>query len=215
MGVVKKHFAWFAVWAGGLIATTCMAQTHHSLGMDTNVTSTGASTDSSSGLHIGLGGKPLGNGWVTATTKDYSQKRKKADGIGIDVEIRNLSREHDSAKLEWYFFAQRIDGKGEDYLFDQGSEAVTLDPNSTTKFDLQSESLHSEVVKKLHTTNGVNKLGQHIQPSASVQKSGSKLAGWIVRLMVDGAPLIVKASSPSYETLGQGDPRAFRRKAGK
>src|SRR4051812_24589664 len=75
----------------------------HSLSMEAKVTATGGASNAKATLRVDEGGKPLGGGWVTATNKDYSQKRNKDSAIGLEVEVRNIGREPQNAKLQWYF----------------------------------------------------------------------------------------------------------------
>jgi hypothetical protein len=176
----------------------------HSLNMEAAVMSSGGSSIAKTGLRLDPGGKPLGGGWTTAQQRDYSQKRNKESAIGLDVQVRNVGRTADQAKLDWFFFARPVKD-GDLYIFDRGSKDITVDASSTLKVPLESKALHSSTVKQLHTTNGVNALGNHIPPSASVQKRGSVVGGWIVRLIVDGDVAVVRASSPSLEARGKND----------
>jgi hypothetical protein len=171
----------------------------HSLGLDAAVMSSGGSGTAHAGYHQNIPKSPH-----EATNKDFSQKHTQESGLALDVSVRNFGQQADHAKLEWYFFANPI-GKGENFIFDQGSQQVTIAPGSTSKIPVESKELHSAVVKQLHTTNAVNGLGQHIPPSASVHKTGSLADGWIVRLVTDDGIAAVKASSPTLEALGKSD----------
>jgi hypothetical protein len=176
---------------------------HHSLGMDVQLTGSGGDGTARSGLNVKQGGKPLGGGWVTATQKDYSQHRERDSSIELDVHVRNLSRLPDTATLEWYFFKKAISG-GDEVLYDSGTEVLKLEPTSSSTYAIKAKVLHNSVTKRLHTTSGVNSAGVPIPPSATVSKKGSRVSGWIVRLMTEGTPLYVKASSPTLlETAEQ------------
>ncbi len=175
----------------------------HSLSMDATVTSTGGATKSSSALKTDLGGQPVLGG-IAAETDDYTQKRAKESGIALLVQVRNLGRAPDSAKVEWYFFAKPIE-KGREYIFDSGNQNITVAPATAESIPVKSAPIKSLVVKQLHTTDGVNSLGQQILPSASVKKTGSTVGGWIVRLIIDGKPGQIRASSPSLETLAKNE----------
>ena len=178
----------------------------HGLSMDVAVTATGGATKSSASVKTDVGGTPLGNGWVSAETDDYTQNRVKESGVSLAVQLRNFGRTPDKAKLEWYFVAKSVEARGNGYIFESGDHDVTLAASSSTSFSLKSAPVKSVTEKQLHTTDGVDPFtGAAVAPTASVRKSGSNLSGWIVRLMVDGKPYQVRASSPSLEALAKND----------
>jgi hypothetical protein len=178
------------------------ARTGHSLSLDAAVISSGGASNAKSGLRLDPGGFPLGGGWVTAEQRDYKQARNKQSAVGLAVQVRNLSRIADHAELDWCFIARPV-GKGEDRVFESGQQKIAIDANSTAKFELRSKPLKSSVVKELHTTTGVDVFGKPIPPSASVQRSGETVGGWIVRLIIDNRVAQVRASSPSLEAIGR------------
>jgi hypothetical protein len=183
------------------------ANAHGSLTMEASVTSTGGASNAKSGLHTSAGA-------VTGdfTTQDFSQKQDQNEALGLAVEVRNLGGAADSATVDWYFFARSVKkGEGQ-YIFDHGTKPVQLTAGGGAQIPVQSASLHNTIEKKLHLSNDPNS-----NPSASVHKSGAVVTGWIVRLVADGKPLIVKASAPSLEELGRDDEMlaAYPRKAGK
>lgn len=170
------------------------------LSLDVKVTGSGGASNASSSLNHKPGGKPLGGGWVTATQDDYKQKRDRESSLDLEVDVRNVSHDQEVASLEWYFFSKDLDGGGDDKLFDHGSEAVNLGPAQSNDYSVRSKTL-----KELHKTNGVNALGDHIHPKATVKKSGAKVSGWIVRLVVNDAPVAIQASSPTLQAMGARD----------
>jgi hypothetical protein len=172
------------------------------------VTASGGQSDAKSGLKLDPGGRPLGGGWVTAENRDYSQHREQHSAITLAANVSNLGTVPENAKIDWYFFGQNIDPKHpKDFEFERGHEDLSLAPASRNAFVIKSTPLKSDVTKELHTTTGVNALGMAIPPSASVKRTGSKLYGWIVRLLVDGQPLVIRASSPALEALGADENR--------
>jgi hypothetical protein len=192
----------FCVIAAGLARAELPTATGHSLSLDAAVISSGGASNAKSGLKLDPGGVPLGGGWSTAEQRDYKQARNKQSAIGLRVEVRNLSSIADHAELDWCFVARPV-GKGEDRVFESGQQKIAIDASSTEKFELRSKALKSSVVKELHTTNGVNALGDPIPPSASVHRSGETVGGWIVRLIIDNRVAQVRASSPSLEAIGR------------
>jgi hypothetical protein len=59
--------------------------------------------------------------------------------------------------------------------------------------------------RHLHTDSGTSATGAPIPPSASTTKTGAKVSGWMVRLIVEGKVLAVRASSPTLEDLAKND----------
>jgi hypothetical protein len=188
--------------AGSLTAQTPAAPPAraHSLSLYAAPGGSGGAAKTKSDAKINPGGTPLGGGWVSAEERHFTQKRQAEDMIDLNVEVRNLARVPDNAKLEWFFYARNVKG-GEPRLFDSGSQDVTIEPTGTSKVELQSKSLVSKVERKLYSTDGVNAAG--FNPStASVNRSGEKPVGWVVRISDGPNVLAVRASSQSYETLG-------------
>src|SRR4051812_14651610 len=190
------------VGAGSLTAQTPAAPPAraHSLSLYASPGGTGGAAKSKSDLKINPGGTPLGGGWVTAEERHYSQNRQAEDMINLNVEIRNLAKVPDQAKLEWFFYARNVKG-GDPRLFDSGSQDVNIEPTGTSKVELQSRSLVSRVERKLYTTDGIDAAGFN-PSSASVNRSGERPAGWLVRISDGTKVLAVRGSSQSYETLG-------------
>ena len=188
--------------AGSLAAQTPTAPPAraHSLSLYASPGGSGGAAKSKSDLKINPGGVPLGGGWTTAEERHYTQNRQAEDMINLNVEIRNLAKAPDQAKLEWFFYARNVKG-GEPRLFDSGSQEVSIEPTGTSKVELQSKSLVSKVERKLYTTDGVDANG--FNPShGSVNRSGERPAGWLVRISDGPNVLAVRGSSQSYETMG-------------
>ncbi len=189
---------------GGL----CAAQlpTNHSLSLSVNVTATGGAANSSGSVLANAGGVPLGGGWVSAQTIDASQTRVQGSGISLTVQVRNLGRTLDSAKLEWYFVARRVGSKGKDYMFENDSQDIKVDAAGSIDFLLKSRLLQTFVSKEMHSSNGVNpNTGQPVGTTATMSRGGDSIAGWIVRLVIDGKPVEIRASSPTLEAVARSD----------
>ncbi len=200
LGLVAAFFAASSAFAQVPVPVPAV---HHSLSFDAAVTGTGGASNASTGLHENLGGKPLGGGWSTSEQQDFSSNRKRNSGISLSVSVRNLAPTADQAKLEWYFIGKPVEKENE-FIFDSGSKEVALQGGGTQTIPLESKELASHEEKKLHIDKGVAN-GRAIPPSASTKKTGSKVAGWMLRLVADGQVLQVRASSPVLESLGRND----------
>src|SRR4051812_38876429 len=97
-------------WAGSLTAQTPAppAAATHSLSLYVNPGGSGGATKNKANETVKPGGAPLGGGWVSAEEKHFTQKRESEDMINLNVEIRNLAKVPDNAKLEWFFYARNI-----------------------------------------------------------------------------------------------------------
>lgn len=199
IGVLLLAFA----WAGSLTAQTPAPPPAraHSLSLYASPGGSGGGTKNNANVNVNPGGAPLGGGWTTAEQRHFTQKRESEDMINLNVEISNLAKAPDRVKLEWFFYARNVKG-GDARLFDSGSKDVSIEPTATSKVELQSKALVSKVERKLYVTNGVD--GGGFNPSsASVNRSGEKAVGWMVRISDGPTLLAIRASSQTYETLGR------------
>lgn len=179
----------------------------HSLSMDVRPISSGGATRSKSNLNIHEGQQYPG--YYQTQDQNFSSTRKRGSGVGLAVEVRNLSRFTDQVELEWYFLGKPARG-GDLFVFDLGSRPLSVGSASREIVEIESDRLTSTVEKTLNFRSGYDGGFQNNLPSASVKKSGSKVAGWIVRLMADNQVLQVRASSPSLERLGQDGEQLLR-----
>lgn len=202
-------FAAALVGAGTLSAQSPIR--NHSLSMDVRPVSSGGATRSKNSLNIQEG--PQYPGYYQTRDQNFSSTRRRGSGVGLAVEVRNLSRSTDQVVVEWYFLGKPARG-GDLFVFDFGSRPLSVASASREIVEIESEKLTSTVERTLNFRSGYDGGPQNNLPSASVKKSGSKAAGWIVRLMAENQVLQVRASSPSLERLGQ-DGEQLRRLSGK
>ena len=188
------------IGAGSLSAQT--ADRRLSLSMEVRPVSSGGATRSKNSLHMHEGQKLPG--YVQTRKNDFSSTRKRGSGVGLDVEVRNFSQLSAEAVVEWYFVGKPVTGQ-DLFVFDQGSKALTIASGSREIIGAESSELTSTVKKHLTLRSGYAGGFQNNLPSASVKKSGSKVAGWIVRLIAGSQVLQVRASSPSLETTGRNE----------
>jgi hypothetical protein len=88
------------------------------------------------------------------------------------------------------------------FVFDEGTKMVTFTGPGGSSLPIDSAQLTSTVEKAASLRSGYAD-PRHNAPVAKVSKSGSKVAGWIVRLVAGEEVLQVRASTPSLETLGR------------
>jgi hypothetical protein len=80
----------------------------HSMSMDVRTVSSGGATRTSNNLQIRDGQKIPG--YHQTKDQNYSLKRQKASGVGLEVNVRNFRQGDAEAKVEWYFLGSRSTG---------------------------------------------------------------------------------------------------------
>jgi hypothetical protein len=128
-------------------------------------------------------------------------KRQKGSGVGLEVNVRNFRQGADEAQVQWYFLGKPVGG-GEMFVFDEGVKTVTFNGPGGSSLPIESAELTSTVEKAASLRSGYAD-PRHNLPEARVSKSGSKVAGWIIRLLAGDEVLQVRASTPSLEALGR------------
>ncbi|MDQ3621691.1 MAG: hypothetical protein M3463_04265 [Verrucomicrobiota bacterium] len=149
------------------------------------MSSSGGATKSSNALKLSESDKI--QGFQQRKDSNFSDVRTKRSGVGLQVEVRNLSAQADAATLEWFFLAKQVEGKpgaNDAYIFNHGSQAITIAGGTRQIVPVESPDLESKVEKKLTLRSGYRDQEDNL-PSGSVRKSGSKLSGWIVRLVAN------------------------------
>ena len=187
---------------------------HHSLNLQVEPVSTGSSMQNTAAAKSG------GFGGRTAGGKDEITKTSAS----IAITVHNFAAAPDTAQVEWYFIATPAKlepGKSaadQLFVFDKGSQSVTLPASGESKIPVTSKEVTSELkraaVRSGYVRNNSAKGNNAPATGAPVaatppprgpQESGDKLSGWIVRVMADGKAIDVKASKDSLEELGKDD----------
>lgn len=201
--VIKRVlFTILAVLVGAGASFAQTPSRTHSLSLDVRPVSSGGATRSRNNLKIQE--SPRLPGFDQLRNESFSASRTRGSGVGLDLEVKNFSRQNDEATLEWYFVGKQVTG-GSFFVFDQGSQKVQIRAGSREIVEIQSKELTSTVEKNLERRSGYVRGTLTNESSASVKRSGYKAAGWIVRLMADGQLLQVRASAPSLDTIGKNE----------
>jgi hypothetical protein len=194
-----------ALWAQGAPVR------RHSLSMEVRLLASGSTVRSGAGSSANLGALQRGAGGGDKTSVEtYSRSREAASGASYLVEVRNLATTPDTARVEWYFFGEGIRKDADDFIAATGSRDLTVPAAASEKFELDSPDFVSRHEKNLRMTKGNGTVGHAI----STKKSGARMSGWMVRLLVDGQVAAVRASRPSFEAAGRDPARlaAYPRK---
>ena len=136
----------------------------------------------------------------------------------LQVTVRNFGPQPDQAQVEGYFIAQYVGHPWpkntpdyvqtlpQEYVFDHSVKPLAVAPGSTGSLMLDSVEVRTLLTKFAFTSTGYYN-SSVTTSSASSNEVGTKLRGWIVRLVADGKVLAVRASTSSYEELGKDNAR--------
>jgi hypothetical protein len=124
----------------------------------------------------------------------YNQTRTSSRALAITV--RNMSALPGEFEIEWYFFGKPASGTGR-FLYDKGSQKVSIAPGAFQKVSVDSKELSAHTVRDYYYW-GYN------------YTSGDKADGWIIRAKVGDEVVRVKASSALLEQM-TADKEAFAR----
>jgi hypothetical protein len=148
----------------------------------------------------------IGGGQLSAATSSTTQTHESK--IRLEVEMRNLGTTPAQARLEWYFIARKESSGGHPgavYIWDSGKRDISVVPGSSDQEALESTALTQMTVQAstAPTSGYIN--GQLVATTGSgyTRRSGSKPAGWIVRLMDGDQVLRVQASSGDLVSVAQ------------
>jgi hypothetical protein len=124
----------------------------------------------------------------------------------VEVVARNLSTAPAQAHFDWFFVARDVQSRRE-YVWDQGQRDVPLAPGIEHRELLESAPVVETNRQKTEYTKPTNSTGlQRMQQQSSMEESGGRPFGWIVRLW-DGDHLVqVQASSNDLEIIGRNPP---------
>ena len=127
------------------------------------------------------------------------------------VQVSNFGAMPEEATVEWYVFAKEAATPGRHaqqaapYVHEKGSEKITVDPRKTVELFFQPSPIvaitkkSSSSMTERSPANG----GVTTQLSSSLETSGEKFVGWIVRLKVGEDLVAVRASNPALEEMGK------------
>ena len=140
-------------------------------------------------------------------TETTGSVRTHKNSVQLEITVRNLSPQADATRLEWYFFARPVDNSAE-FLHDSGSRDLQIKPAGEEKVTVESKETAMTISRESKA-----KFGTTSQGTATESKSGTKAAGWIVRLVSDNTVLAVRASTPALEAKGRNTPNIGGAKA--
>lgn len=140
------------------------------------------------------------NGTTTKTDK-FDTTRVRQSGIALEIDARNTGSGPVHVRVEWVFYAEPVDGKGDMSPHSKGGQDLDLPAAGAQHLTAESGSITSTTKKHMSVTTG--SLSGTATTKASIEHSGRKLKGWYVRLLSDGRVVQVRASGPSFEKLGQ------------
>ena len=179
----------------------------HSLSLQVEPLSTGSVIDES------VGTKDRSVSGEHANKKEAQMRTTRAQtsssSVSIEISVRNFGTVPDTAQVEWYAVAEPAHlqpGKpaaDQRYVFDKGSQNVSLAAGGTTKIPVASKEITSETTRKAGFHTGK----YHGMHNGGEQETGDVLSGWIVRVVADGKVIDAKGSKQEMEDLAKDSAR--------
>jgi hypothetical protein len=123
-------------------------------------------------------------------------------------------------RIEWYFFAEDVENYRvlKKYALDSGSKDVALQPSGVESFDVTSKEVATKRSSSVSATQGTPDPVTGDSPvsvSTSNVQRGTKISGWVVRVLYNGKIADGRGSDSKYEEAAK-DPDKFEAlKAGK
>ena len=203
--------------AGSLCAQLPVAS-GHSVFLDVQNKGSGGDVAGSLGGGVGAGGggvttAPVGTTYST-DTESHGHSTKLA------ISIRNQDKTPIQVQVEWYFFAKQIQNNkvGKESVFDSGNKTITLQPAGNESFDITSKVTQTTTSRRYATATSYDVTsGNNTTSTYSIgddKRNGTKLTGWVVRILVDGKILDAKGSEFKFEDAAKSPDKFEQLKAG-
>ena len=182
--------------ASGTMTVLPGAKSMRGLSFDAHSTASGGSSEG------GRNPAPIqannnNNGNATA-----SSTRTRRSHSSLEIRLRNVASQADSARIEWFFVA-KDEGSSSIYVWDSGEREVPVAAVGQARELVSSTDLVSSVTRTVTQTNVGTPQNPQIRSTSTDQKTGARPNGWIVRMFVDGQLARVQASSATLEQLGR------------
>ena len=176
----------------------------HSLSLQVEPLSTGNTTSDTEGTkdhRIGSGGASN----KKEAMMHSAQTQTSRSSAAIEISVRNFGALPDTAQVEWYFLAEpaHLDtGKSasdQTYVFDKGSQSVSLAANGMAKIPVTSKEVTAETTRK----GGMRTGGRQHMHDGGEKETGDVLSGWIVRVVSGGRVIDAKGSKQEMDDLAR------------
>jgi hypothetical protein len=155
-------------------------------------------------------GGSTGNTGTSTSTATQSQNHSTT----LEITIRSQDKTPTQIQVEWYFFARQIQNTrvSKESLFDSGNKTVTIQPTGSEIFDVTSKAVQTATSRNYVTTSGNDPTTNAPYSNTSAvgpdTRSGTKISGWVVRILVNGTVIDAKGSEFKYEDAAK-DPVKF------
>ena len=198
-----------AVFGGLLTAsaqTPAAAPRSHSLSVQVEPVRSGSTTQMDQDTHKNTFGGHQGSTQKLSTTQTQTTEESTA----IQIIVRNFGQLSDTAQVEWYFVAGPVKPDttkplgDQQSIFDSGTRSVTLAPGGTQAIPVASKGISSQIERRnlvRVSKSGRVKPGKH----GTEEVSGSKMEGWIVRVVADGKVVDARASKDTLAEVAKDD----------
>lgn len=183
--------------ASGTMTSLPGAKSMRGLSFDAHSTASGGSSEGGRNpAPIQAGNNNNGNATASST-------RTRRSHSALEIRLRNVASQADSARIEWYFVAKDEGSSSSIYVWDSGEREVSVPAVGQARELVKSTDLVSSVTRTVTQTNVGTPQNPQIRSTSTDQKTGARPNGWIVRMFVDGQLARVQASSSTLEQLGR------------
>lgn len=208
---MKMRFLLFSLFlfvGGPALIAQLPAATGHNILLDVENKGAGGSTSGS----LGGGATGFGAGGAVGTTSSTATQAQ-THTTTLAITIRSQDKTPTQVQVEWYFFAKKIQGSrvSKDSLLDSGNKSITVQPTGSETFDVTSKPARTATSRTYTTTTSYNGTTGNTTSSTLAgpdTRSGTKISGWVVRILVDGKVLDAKGSEFKFEDAAK-DPDKF------
>jgi hypothetical protein len=172
-----------------------------SLSLEVKPIATGGAVRSSNSADIGRSYDSATN--KSVSSQAYASSRNRDSQIGLEIAVRNFRSTPQAVQVETRYFAKPVTG-GTFSLLNSTSQPVQIGAADTIRVTSQSAAAKSVSQRSFSEATSQDPYSpKQTVTSSRNTASGSKLFGWIVRVLVDGNCIQMRASNPTLEQFAK------------
>jgi len=182
-----------------LASTPALAQSHHVSLAAKSVANGGGSKQDNSQSSSGRTDS-FGRGYTqTQSTRVHEQTHQTS----VEITVRNFGKEPENIEVQWFFIGASVEQSSRQEIIDSGKKDLQILGSKTTVFVATSTPVKSSIISATTTgqSNGVGSNRSYL-PTSSTERVGTKMKGWIVRLVADGTVIQSVGSTSYFKELG-------------
>lgn len=158
---------------------------------------------------------------TASATTDYTRIQSQNHSTTLAITIRSQDKTPTQVQVEWYFFAKKIQDNhvSKDSVFDSGNKTVTIQPTGSETLDAVSKAVQTSTSRRYETSTSYDSsTGSQSSTTYAMgpdMRNGTKISGWVVRILVDGKVVDAKGSEFKYEDAARDQEKLDALKAGR